>query len=271
MILVKPSATIISCSPDALRLIEDAGRTCYKSEETHDVQVYKLASDPEFQRQFDDQVPSGDHIEGTLKSYAETHVTSRFVGGIIKRGHESVIEHASATVRFICDRGVSHELVRHRLAGFSQESTRYVNYGDRGCRFVIPPWTPWGEGEYEHKDGNFLHNGREIDPHRYEYDNASPGSSNWILSMADAEARYNELLFLKWSPQQARSVLPNSTKTEVVMTANLREWRHVLKLRTSAKAHPQMVEVMTPLLNAMHKMMPIVFGDILSGAMGEGQ
>jgi thymidylate synthase (FAD) len=161
----------------------------------------------------------------------------KFVRMILKRGHESVIEHESLTVRFVCDRGVSHELVRHRLASFSQESTRYCNYGKQGgeITFIYPPWLDYGDAE---------------------------GSKCWKLAMGTCESVYLKLLSMGHSPQEARSVLPNSLKTEIVVTANLREWRHILRLRCSKAAHPQMREIMVPLLEELQDLIPVIFDDL---------
>ena len=159
---------------ETLKRIEKAGRTCYKSE---------------------DRI-----TEESAKS---------FVQKLIERGHESVLEHASITVRFICDRGIWHEIVRHRIASFSQESTRYCNYsGDKfgsELTFIKPCF--WEEWTLAYKQ--------------------------WSLAVSFAEKEYFALLDCGCTPQEARSVLPSSIKTEVVMTANLREWRHFLKLRTA--------------------------------------
>lgn len=163
----------------------------------------------------------------------------KFLAGIIRRGHESVLEHCSFTVKFICDRGVSHELVRHRLASYSQESTRYCNYsGDRFGKeiTVIEPC--------------FLEPG-------------SGGYNLWKNGCLAAESAYFALLDWGCAPQEARSVLPNSLKTEVVMTANIREWRHFLRLRCSPAAHPQMLEVATQLCELLHERVPVLFDDIL--------
>lgn len=186
-----------------LKHIERCGRVCYKSEE-------KIA-------------------DGSAE---------RFVQNIIRRGHESVLEHASITVRFICDRGVSHEIVRHRLASYSQESTRYCNYAQDKFEKEITVIEPC-----------FMRHG----------DN---GYSAWWSACREAEECYFELLERGRTPQEARSVLPNSLKTEVVMTANLREWRHFLRLRTSTAAHPQMREVACMLLDQLRGLVPIVFDDI---------
>ena len=134
--------------------------------------------------------------------------------------------------------------MRHRLCAFSQESTRYCNY-KCGVTFVIPPWIKTLPGEYTQ-----LH--------------LDPGSSTgiWFNAMYDAENAYIKLLDHDWSPQQARSVLPNSLKTEIVVTANFREWRHILRLRCSKAAHPQIREVMIPLLKACKELIPVIFDDI---------
>lgn len=212
MLLVKPSAEILAVSLSALQLIEYAGRTCYKSED-------KIT---------DDSAPA-------------------FAAMILKRGHESVIEHASATVRFICDRGVTHEIVRHRLASYSQESTRYCDYKGGHVSYIIPPWTSYTEGEYTN------------DAHILTGDFAE---TMWAKNCLEIEQLYRNLREAGWKPEQARSVLPNSLKTEIVMTANLREWRHFFRLRTSAAAHPQMREVATPLLLAMKERVPVLFDDL---------
>ncbi|WP_461209142.1 FAD-dependent thymidylate synthase [Desulfocurvus sp. DL9XJH121] len=205
MQIVRPSFSIMSM-PDGdvvVAHIEAAGRTCYKSED-------KITP------------------ESGLK----------FVKMIVGRGHESVLEHASVTVRFVCDRGVTHELVRHRLAAYSQESTRYANYSrDRfGSEITVIRPLFWAPG--------------------------SPEYARWERAMADAEAAYMELIEAGARPEQARSVLPNSLKTEIVMTANLREWRHVFKLRCSGPAHPQIREIMLPLLDEFARRMPAVFSDL---------
>ena len=226
MILVKPSFKILSIMHvdndglgiDALKLIELAGRTCYKSES-------KITG------------------ESSIK----------FVEKINDLGHDSVLEHSAITVKFICDRGVSHELVRHRLCSFSQESTRYCNYKG-GVTFVIPPWVDLPEGEYKYKniDGIYF----------FEPTSMIDVSDPWASAMAYSEETYIELLDARWSPQQARSVLPNSLKTEIVVTANFREWRHIFKLRISKAAHPQMRELMIPLLDECKKLIPVIFNNI---------
>ena len=174
------------------------------------------------------------------KSEAKITETSAqaFVGNIIQRGHEAVLEHASVTVKFVVDRGVSHEIVRHRLAAYCQESTRYCNYSKDGFG-----------GQVTFIQPNFL-------------DRGTRGWELWVLACEQAEKAYFDLLNWGCSPQEARAVLPNSLKTEVVMTAILREWRHFFKLRTAPAAHPQMREVTIPLLRRMQELIPVVFDDI---------
>lgn len=162
----------------------------------------------------------------------------KFLRGIIKRGHESVLEHCSITVKFICDRGVTHEIVRHRIGSYSQESTRYCNYSND-------------------KFGNEI---TVIKPCFFEED--SDKYKLWYMGCMDAENAYFNLLQSGASPQEARSVLPNSLKTEIVVTYNIREWRHFFKLRCSKAAHPQMREVAIMALKEFYKYMPILFEDI---------
>jgi flavin-dependent thymidylate synthase len=153
--------------------------------------------------------------------------------------------------------GNSHELVRHRIAAFSQESTRYVNYGKRGgCQFIIPPWCNINAGEY-------VPDLSVADQTVANISLLTETEKTWFHAMIDAEWTYLKLLEQGWTPQQARSVLPNSTKTEIVVTMNLREWRHVLKLRTGKAAHPQMREVMLILLKKFKESeIAVVFEDI---------
>lgn len=205
MKIIEPSVELIN-APDyktLLTTIEAAGRTCYKSE---------------------DKITDGS--------------AEKFVRGIIKRGHEAVIEHGSLSVRFICDRGVSHEIVSHRLAAFCKESTRYCNYGKEGFGGEITVVEPC-----------------YLDKNTFAYD-------EWKEACRRAETAYFNLLDWGLSPQEARSVLPNSLKTEVVMTADLREIRHFLKLRCTAAAHPDMRVVANLLLKECKTRYPVFFEDI---------
>lgn len=168
---------------------------------------------------------------------SEGRITQRsaapFVASLIKRGHEAMLEHISFTVRFICDRGVSHELVRHRLASYAQESTRYCKYDD-AIEVIAPCFWPEDSSKWR----------------------------LWAIACENAERTYQALLREGASPQEARAVLPHSLKTEVVMTANGREWRHFLRLRTAPDAHPQMRELTIPLLNELKSKIPVLFDDI---------
>lgn len=208
MRIVKPSAELETPinGKEILKRLEECGRVCYKSE-------HKIA-------------------EGTAEEFAKM---------ILDRGHEAVLEHVSITVRFICDRGVSHELVRHRMASYCQESTRYCNYSKDGFGKEIAVIRPC-----------FLEHG-------------SVAWGYWYEACSLAEWRYFDMLNWGCTPQEARAVLPNSLKTEVVMTANIREWRHFLKLRTAPAAHPQMREIACDLLRQLKEKVPVLFDDIGGG------
>jgi len=211
MKIIKASYTIESeiNGLETLKQIEKVGRTCYKSED-------KITDDSAI----------------------------KFVSGLIKRGHEAMIEHNSLSVRFICDRGVSHELVRHRLASFGQESTRYCNYsGDKfGNQITViePLFFVDSESQTNIRTRYII----------------------WEQAMRATETSYFMLLDAGATPQEARTVLPNSLKTEIVVTMNLREWRHFFKLRTESVAHPQMRELTIPLLAELKTLIPVVFDDI---------
>lgn len=205
MKIIKPSVEILTPidGVDILKHIEQCGRVCYKSE-------HKITDD----------------------SYI------RFIKNIIARNHEAVLEHYSFTVKFICDRGVTHEIVRHRLASYCQESTRYCNYSkdEFGTEITV------------------------IKPHYLEENGMA--YYMWEQCCKQAESTYFNLLSFGLVPQEARAVLPTCLKTEIVMTANLREWRHFLKLRCSTAAHPQIREVSLMLLKQLKEEIPIIFDDI---------
>jgi len=203
MKIIQPSFQILDHS-HLLSTIERGGRVCYKSE---------------------DKIQEGSAVP--------------LIERLIDSKHDSVLEHGAITVHLICDRGVTHELVRHRLASFSQESTRYCNYGkDKfgGEVTFIEPffWSP--------------------DSDLYK---------EWKSLCLLAESHYLGMLRMGASPQEARSVLPNSLKTEIVVTSNPREWRHILKLRTAKEAHPQMRQVMVPLGWEFASRWPVLFGESL--------
>ena len=216
MKLIRPYYEVQPFRENALETIETYGRTCYKSEE-----------------------------KKTSRS------AEPFIKMLVDRGHLSVVEHVSMTVKFTCDRGVSHELVRHRLASYSQESTRYCNYGV-GVTFIKPLWITAVCGHYDRRRVQDLLNHPSYPQATYR----------WLLAMLEAEEAYVTLIDSAWTPQQARSVLPNALKTEIVMTANLREWMHVFELRTNKVAHPQMRELMVPLLIDFRKRVPIIFDKV---------
>lgn len=188
---------------EILKKIERVARVCYKSE---------------------DKITEGS--------------AEKMVRALIKSNHLAMLEHFSFSVKFIVDRGISHEIVRHRVASFAQESTRYCNYGKSGAVAFIKP----------------CYLGYDTTPF-----------DNWVDSCMRAERDYLDMLDNGYTPQEARAVLPTSLKTEVVMTANLREWRHFFSLRacgSTGKPHPQMLEVAVPLLKELRERVPVVFDDL---------
>ena len=201
---------------EILKQIEKVGRTCYESED---------------------------------KITEESAV--KFVKGLVSRGHEAMIEHSIVTVRFTCDRGVSHEIVRHRLASFGQESTRYCNYST----------DKFGSGI----NVIDIASGISLDSKMKDLSQEAITIilQEWLNAIEDAEKHYLKMIELGATPQIARSVLPNSTKTEIVVSMNLREWRHFFKLRADTPAHPQMREIAIPLLKEFKRLIPVVFDDIL--------
>ncbi len=206
MKVVKQSVEIMGCcglpinGNAMLKHIELCGRVCYKSED-------KITNES----------------------------AEKFVRRIIKSGHESVLEHASITVRFICDRGVSHEIVRHRLASYSMESTRYCDYSKDKFGGEIKVIEPVGD---------------------------STNRAMIYASCGYAETLYQYMIGAGVSPQMARAVLPTCLKTELIMTANLREWRHFLRLRTSEAAHPQIRALAIELRDKLRAAVPAVFDDL---------
>lgn len=223
MKLIKPSTEILTNinGEQILKDIEIAARTCYKSEDK-----IEYTYSPSM------------HPTGTIQSPDEYAKSARaLIKMLIAKGHEAMLEFGNnITVKFICDRGVSHELVRHRLCSFAQESTRYCNYGnDENIQFIdIKPFM----NEFQYTD--------------------------WINAIEVSENMYLNQIQLGSSAQIARSVLPNSVKTEINVSTNIRDWRHIFKLRTSKAAHPQMRELMIPLLEEFKSKIPILFDDIVS-------
>ncbi len=219
MKIIEPSIEVLDNldGQAILKKIEKIGRVCYKSE------------------------------NNITEDSAE-----RFIQNIIKNGHESVLEHVSISVRVICDRGVSHEIVRHRITAYSQESTRYCNYSqkkfNKELTFIKPIY-------FENKNNQEINN---IIYNDFAYNNYE----KWVLTCNAIEENYFEMLDDGATPEEARSILPNSLKTEIVMTMNLREWRHFFKLRCSKRAHIQMRQIANMILDEFKKEIPIIFDDI---------
>lgn len=172
----------------------------------------------------------------------------KLVGFLIKHGHEAMLEHSQLSVLFTCDRGVANELARHRIASFAQESTRYCNYSKEKfggeLTFIKPYWIP---DAYDNAPVDDLQKWR-----------------GWFDVCIESETQYLSMLNDGMRPEQARCVLPLCLKTEIVVTANYREWRNIFKLRTPVAAHPQMRELMCPLLLELQKKIPVVFDDIFT-------
>ena len=199
-----------------LKHIEKIARTCYKSED--------LIND--------------ESAEKMIKK-------------LIKMNHLAMIEHASVSVLFTCDRGVTHEIVRHRVASYAQESTRYVNYSKDKFGNEI--------GYIDIAGGIALDTKMKDLP----VETIDAIISEWHQACIDAEKHYMKMLELGATPQIARSVLNNSTKSDINVTMNLREWRHFFELRCDTPAHPQMRELVIPLLKEMSEVIPIVFDDLV--------
>ena len=208
---------ISECAKEELQMIEKIGRVCYKSEDL-------IIEDGESAK--------------------------KFVAMLIKNGHEAMLEHSNLSVKFIVDRGISHELVRHRIASFAQESTRYCNYAKdkfgSECNFMD------------------INPGIKLDNKMKSMETSEIALvlEEWEKAMEDAERHYMTMLELGATPQIARSVLPNSTKTEIIVSANYREWRNFFKLRIPRTAHPQMRQVTIPLLKELKEKIPVIFDDI---------
>jgi len=230
MKLIKPYYQILTPidGEEILKQIELAARTCYQSEDKIEYKIYNSESFDRF-----DMEPS--------RGFEIAESARKLIPKLIANHHEAMLEFGGMiTVRFVVDRGVTHELVRHRMASFAQESTRYCNYKNKDIEFIIPNWI---------KDNDLI---------------TDRAAVAWERAMQRAEDSYNFLLSdeCDWTPQQARSVLPNSLKSEINISANIREWRHIFKLRTAKTAHPQMREVMCPLLDEFKNKIPILFDDI---------
>lgn len=222
--IIKPKFHILSRlnERNILRHLEQCGRICYKSED-------KITNDSCY----------------------------RFIKMLLSRGHESVIEHYSFTVKFVCSRSLSHQLVRHRLCSFSEQSQRYCNFETKVEMGIILPY--WLDDNDKRKIKNKSFSSTLQVPN-----NISLKCQHWLDSVIESIVSYGILIRnnSEMTPQQVRSILPNAAKTEIVCTANLRQWRHILKLRTSKGADPEIKELMIPLLNKLKEKLPTIFGDI---------
>jgi len=205
MNIIEPSVEILTPidADTVYKHLERCGRVCYKSE---------------------DKIDTGS--------------AEKFLRRIVRSGHESVLEHYDITFKVVCDRAVSHQIVRHRIASYSQESQRYCNYTKDGFNhsvsFVAPMW----------------------------YDSRPEQAAIWTRACREAEDAYFRLIEGGCTPQEARAVLPNCTKTELVCTMNVRELRHFLRLRTSKAADPSIRTVAWMLLITLKFKLPALFEDI---------
>lgn len=182
---------------------------------------------------------------------------------VMSHGDLSVIEHASVSVEFLVDRGITHEIVRHRIAAYTQESTRFVNYEKKMPPSFIYPIPdvecPWCLKGYSHFNS-------EDEPYRHLIDftgRLCEYANDWIESIYVAENSYKNLIVKGWRPQEARSVFPNALASKIIVTYNLRMWRHFFLMRTSKEAHPQMRQVTIPLLKEFQEKIPILYEDIV--------
>lgn len=231
MRIIKPYYEILTPidGKEILHTIENIARTCYKS---HDC------------------VKDGS---------AEKLVTN-----LIKNGHEAMLEFYDITVKFVCDRGISHELVRHRTGNYAQESQRYVNYSQdkhgNQLTFIKPLWFEnIEEGFYDKNYYSQLEvNGRYVT-------GLEQVENEFLFHLLDVEDLYLTMVrTYHLSPQEVRSVLPNSVKTEINVKNDIRNWRHFFKLRTDKAAHPQMRELTIPLLKELQSKIPVLFDDIIA-------
>lgn len=231
MKLIKPSFNIISnIKNEDLKQIEKIGRICYKSEDKITANSYNV-----------------------------------FVKNIVQNNHMAILEFYDITVIFTCDRGISHELVRHRLCSFAQESTRYCNYNKdkfgNQCTFILPNWiNNITEGIYSfNKNKDIILKDKTLEISSLKSESWEEPSIMWLRHMLWSESTYLKCLKKKWTPQEARTILPNSLKTEIAVKANLREWKHIFNLRDSKFAHPQMREIIKPLHDEFKKILPQIF------------
>lgn len=296
MRLIKPGYKILAASGkldlpysygNPKNLIEVAGRTCYKSEDkitkdssekfvqmlknnghnamiehSWEIRYYDTINLPKYKFLNFLQVNFvGTLVAGNIRGFDEWQYNEKNdfcipTSNLTERIHkEKRWDMLSATVKFVCDRGVSHEIVRHRPPGYAQESTRYCNYSQdkfgNHVTFIIPVWLDWlEEGEYSW--------GINSPKGLSAVENL--GAWFWFKQLCEIETTYLMLIQEGWIPGQARSVLPNSLKTEIVVTADLAEWQHIFSLRAyNPKAHEQMREIMLPTQEDFKKLFPEIF------------
>ena len=162
--------------------------------------------------------------------------TDKFIRMLIRNGHESPLEHGSCTFKIVTDRAISQEIVRHRLASYSQESTRYCNYANGNFSREITVIESSGLAENEARE--------------------------WLGAMEHLERTYLQMIDSGVKPEKARDVLPLCLKTELMMTANFREWRHFLKLRGSRMAHPEIRKIAKQIYEVFQRAIPVLVEDI---------
>ena len=231
MKLIKPKVEILDNinGEDILKRIEQVARTCYKSED-------KISEDSSSAR--------------------------KLVTNLINSKHGAMLEFVDVTVKFTCDRITSQSIVRHRLASYAQESTRYCNYSKdkfgNELTYIIPSWLDIPQGNYTWWDGDWVN----MDKLKINLPDDDNATNIWLHHLKEAEYSYNLLVDRGWKPQQARMVLPMSIKTEINMKANLREWRHFFNLRCSQAAHPDIRVLALDLLKQFHDRIPIIFDDL---------
>ncbi|MCC8190653.1 MAG: FAD-dependent thymidylate synthase [Planctomycetes bacterium] len=204
---VEQSVELVQCTPDAAKMLERIARVCYDSED-------KMRCD------------CADGECDRCRSRREA-----FLGGLRERRHDSIFEHAVATMRIVTDRGITHELVRHRLASFTQSSTRYIRY-TAGVPVVRPLFA------------------------------AADDSAVWQRATEAAATAYGELLAAGTRPEVARDVLPTCTAATLFVTANFREWRHILKLRLARGAHPKIRRLARMIWDNLTPQCPVYFADL---------
>jgi len=257
MNIIQPSHQIVRCTEGGPTAIAEAARTCYLSEPK---------DSPELRFEFENEVigwtDRGQRFRAWHMSEFEEWIRDKFITKLREMGHQTPFEFMDIEMVFICDRGVSHEAVRHRMCSPMQESTRYCNYnedGKHGLSVIEPLFFNPSEPCEEHSLPVFSRLGTNTVT---DSDNLSPVNKFhvWTMAMAHAEWAYNQLLKMGATPQEARSVLPNSLKTKLRIKANVREWWHIFNLRAiNTGAHPQIREIMIPALKECAERWPVLF------------